>query len=215
MLYMTRRLKCLLCLLVAMTCVAQARTPIRQWFAVMPDSVLPLLTKTNRLDFIDFFDYHMDAVVTNRLDGKSHLDTLTVDYLLINYTRSCDVAMKLLPVTDTTDVLCMVTTVKAPMCDSRVAFYDEAWQPIAVERCFVAPQMTDFRTAERTDSANAAWGRMDIFFKTYHLALDAPTLTCRLGTTDYLSRDERGAVAPYIVADSLVYSWADGCFVRK
>ena len=212
---MTRRIRSLLFLLVCMVCVCQARTPMRQWLVAMPDSVLPLLTKTNRLDFIDFFDYHMDAVVTNRMDGKSHLDTLTADYLLINYTRSCDVAMKLLPVNDSTDVLCMVTTVKAAVSDSRVAFFDEAWQPVAVERHFVAPQMGDFRTAERTDSANAAWNKMDVFFKTYHLAIDAPMLTCRLGTPDFLSRDDRSTVAPYLVTDSLVYSWTDGCFVRK
>lgn len=212
---MTRRIRSLLFLLVCMVCVCQARTPMRQWLVAMPDSVLPLLTKTNRLDFIDFFDYHMDAVVTNRMDGKSHLDTLTADYLLINYTRSCDVAMKLLPVNDSTDVLCMVTTVKAAVSDSRVAFFDEAWQPVAVERHFVAPQMGDFRTAERTDSANAAWNKMDVFFKTYHLVIDAPMLTCRLGTPDFLSRDDRSTVAPYLVTDSLVYSWTDGCFVRK
>lgn len=212
---MTRRIISLLFLLVCMVCVCQARTPMRQWLVAMPDSVLPLLTKTNRLDFIDFFDYHMDAVVTNRMDGKSHLDTLTADYLLINYTRSCDVAMKLLPVNDSTDVLCMVTTVKAAVPDSRVAFFDEAWRPVAVERHFVAPQMGDFRTAERTDSANAAWNKMDVFFKTYHLVIDAPMLTCRLGTPDFLSRDDRSTVAPYLVTDSLVYSWTDGCFVRK
>ena len=212
---MTRRIISLLFLLVCMVCVCQARTPMRQWLVAMPDSVLPLLTKTNRLDFIDFFDYHMDAVVTNRMDGKSHLDTLTADYLLINYTRSCDVAMKLLPVNDSTDVLCMVTTVKAAVPDSRVAFFDAAWQPVAVERHFVAPQMGDFRTAERTDSANAAWNKMDVFFKTYHLAIDAPMLTCRLGTPDFLSRDDRSTVASYLVTDSLVYSWTDGCFVRK
>lgn len=212
---MTRRIRSLLFLLVCMVCVCQARTPMRQWLVAMPDSVLPLLTKTNRLDFIDFFDYHMDAVVTNRMDGKSHLDTLTADYLLINYTRSCDVAMKLLPFNDSTDVLCMVTTVKAAVSDSRVAFFDEAWQPVAVERHFVAPQMGDFRTAERTDSANAAWNKMDVFFKTYHLVIDAPMLTCRLGTPDFLSRDDRSTVAPYLVTDSLVYSWTDGCFVRK
>lgn len=212
---MTRRIISLLFLLVCMVCVCQARTPMRQWLVAMPDSVLPLLTKTNRLDFIDFFDYHMDAVVTNRMDGKSHLDTLTADYLLINYTRSCDVAMKLLPVNDSTDVLCMVTTVKAAVPDSRVAFFDEAWRPVAVESHFVAPQMGDFRTAERTDSANAAWNKMDVFFKTYHLAIDAPMLTCRLGTPDFLSRDDRSTVAPYLVTDSLVYSWTDGCFVRK
>ena len=209
------RLKSFLFLLVVTISTAYARTPIRQWLTAMPDSVMPLLTKNNRLDFIDFKDSNMEAVVMNRLDGRSRMDTLTDDYLLINYTRSCDVAMKLLPVNDTTDVLCMVTTVKTSVSDSRVAFFDEAWQPLPSELFFVEPVLDDFRSTERSDSADVAWSKMDIFFKTYHFGAESTSLTCRLETLGYLGRDERMAVAPYIVGDTLVYVWAEGCFVRE
>ena len=187
-----------------------ARTPIRQWLVEMPDSVMPLLTRNNRLDFIDFLDSRMEAVVTNRMDGKSRMDTLTDDYLLINYTHSCDVAMKLFPLNDTTDVLCMVTTVKAAMSDSQVAFYDEAWRHLSTPEFFVEPVMDDFRSSDRSDSANVAWSKMDVCFKTYHLVADSASLACRLETLDYLSRDVREAVMPYLKRDSIVYRWNGG-----
>lgn len=212
---MMNRLKYLFLLLLMAGAVAQARTPIRQWWVAMPDSVIPLLTKNNRLDFIDFLDSKMEAVVTNRLDGKSQMNVLTDDYLHISYTRTCDVAMKLLSVADTVDVLCMVTTVKAAADDSHVAFFDESWNPIEASSLFVEPALDDFREGEVCDSTDAAWRKMDIFFKTYELSPDAPTLTCRLGAADYLGEEDRRVVMPYLKCDALVYSWEGGRFVRK
>ena len=92
-----KRIVYILLLFCIYTTSLTARTPIRQWFTDMPDSIMPLLTKNNRLDFIDFIDSHMDAIVTNRLDGKSRMTQLTEDYLHIEYTQSSSVTMKLLP----------------------------------------------------------------------------------------------------------------------
>lgn len=209
------RLKYLFLLLLMAGAVGQARTPIRQWLVAMPDSVMPLLTKNNRLDFIDFLDSKMEAVVTNRLDGKSQMNVLTDDYLHISYTRTCDVAMKLLPVADTVDVLCVVTTVKAAVDDSHVAFFDEAWHPIEVSLLFAEPILDDFKGVEVGDSVDAAWRKMDIFFKTYELSPDTATLTCRLGATNFLNEEDGKEVIPYLKCDALVYFWEGGRFVRK
>ena len=193
---------------------AVARTPMRQWLVSMPDSVMPLLTKNNRLDFVDFLDCGMEAVVTNRLDGKSRMTKLTGDYLHISYTGTSDVEMKLLPVNDTADVLCMVTTMKAAVCDSRVAFFDEAWHPLDVAEFFDVPRLEAFRSTHRTDSADAAWAKMDIYLKRYSLSPDEAVLVCRLTTLDYLNREDRKAVAPYMKREEIVYRWAGGRFVE-
>ncbi len=192
-----------------------SRTPIRNWLVAMPDSVMPLLTKNNRLDFIDFDDAGMEAVVTNRMEGKSRLDTLTDDFLRINYTKSTDVAMKLLPVNDTTDVLCMVTTVKASADDSRIAFYDARWQPLDAASYIHEPSLVDFRSTQQGDSASWAWSKIDIFLRTYHLSAEDADLRCVLTTTDYLSVEDKQAVEPYVRREPITYRWTDGKFVRN
>lgn len=212
---MKKRLKYIFLLLVVVVCNVQARTPMRQWFLAMPDSVMPLLTKNNRLDFIDFLDSKMEAIVINRLDGKSRMATLTDDYLLINYTKSCDVAMKLLPINDTTDVLCMVTTVRTMVDDSRVTFFDKAWQPLDALTLLEEPMLDDFRNAVKSDSADVAWRKMDVFFKTYRLSPDDASMICRLTTLDYLNEEDRKAVCPYMSGDSLVLTWAEGRYSKR
>ena len=44
---------------------------LRNLFVEMPDTVIPYLSRNNRLDFVDFMDSNMKAEVTNALGGKS------------------------------------------------------------------------------------------------------------------------------------------------
>ena len=201
-------------LLLAMSLHIAARTPMRNWLVTMPDSVMPLLTKNDRLDFIDFCDAKMAAVVTNRMEGKSRMDTLTVDFVHFAYTSSTEVETKLLPVNDSTDVLCMVTTMKAAVNDSRIAFFDEAWQPLRVSDYMAEPCVEDFRstTTPQDDSARRAWSKMDIFFHTYHLCAEEATLKCVLTALNYLSEEDREEVEPY-VRQPLNYRWTNGRLV--
>lgn len=200
-------------ILLALSLHIAARTPIRSWIVAMPDSVMPLLTHNDRLDFIDFCDAQMAAVVTNVMDGTSRMDTLTADYVHISYTPSTDVEMKLLPTSDTTHILCMVTTVKARVSDSRIAFYDAQWQPLDASALFAEPQMEDFRSATADDTAAQAWDKLDIYFRTYHLSPDEPSLRCVLTATDFLSEDDRAALAPLVSREPLQYRWVDGRFI--
>ena len=212
---MMRRLLNIFLLCMAVAFQASARTPMRQWLVEMPDSVMPLLTKNDRLDFIDFFDARMTAVVTNLMDGKSRMDTLTDNFVRINYTNSVEKAMKLLPVNDSTDILCMVTTARAAVSDSRIAFFDSQWHPLDVAPYIHEPRIEDFRSTQQGDSAQWAWSKMDIFFRTYQLCAESTELKCVLTATEYLSKEDREEVSPYVRKGPLVYRWINGKYLRE
>ena len=207
-----RRILYTLLLLVITSICAEARTPIRNWLVSMPDSVMPLLTKNNRLDFIDFYDAKMEAVVTNRLEGKSHMDMLTDDFVHFGYTKSSEVTMKLLPVNDSTDILCMVTTARAAVGDSRIAFFDDQWHPLDAVSYIHEPHIEDFRSTLQSDSAQWAWSKMDIFFRTYQLSAESTELKCVLTATEYLSKEDREEVVPYVRQEPLIYRWINNAF---
>ena len=56
-----------------------AQQTISEVFREMPDSLLPTLSKNNRLDMLDFMASGMKAEVTNRLGGRSEMTALTDD----------------------------------------------------------------------------------------------------------------------------------------
>lgn len=112
-------------------------------FKAMPDSLNLLLTSVNRADFIDFLESKMKAEVTNRFDGKSEMTALTPDYIHIRMTPQSTWEMKLLPLTDSTKVVCAVSTVCAPACDSHIRFYTTDWKELPAADFLPALPVTD------------------------------------------------------------------------
>ena len=108
-------------LFVAVSSVAQVR--MRDVFAQLPDSILPLMTRNNRLDCIDFIENGMEARVKNKFNDQVVLEALTEDFLLIRTSESSNVEMKLMPLGSDT-LICVNRIYFGPTEDSDVRLYD-------------------------------------------------------------------------------------------
>ena len=101
-------------LLCGMPAGSAAQQTIADVFREMPDSLLPTLSKNNRLDMIDFMSSGMKAEVTNRLGGRSEMTALTDDSLCVRISQALTVTCLLLtpeePVDSCHQIVCMVRT---------------------------------------------------------------------------------------------------------
>ena len=138
---MQRILLIVLTIFCAMPMVAQN---MRSVFIAMPDSITPLLTKVNKEDCVDFLDSQMKAAVKNRFDGTAEMKVLTEDYTLVQTSEIGTLEMKLLPVNDSTKVVCIVKTVCASACDSDVRFYASDWSKELDAASFLQRPSADF-----------------------------------------------------------------------
>lgn len=184
-------------------------------FVAMPDSVVPLLTKVNREDFIDFLASNMKAEVKNRFGKPSELKKLSDDYLLLQTTERSAMEMKLLPVNDSVKVICVVNTVCAPVCDSEIRFYNAQWQELAQRDFIQLPSADAFYLPIDTliDKAFPAMRKKaDMELVKAALAEDKPVITFYYTTPEYLAKGEREKLAPYIKKEPMVYEWKDGKF---
>lgn len=107
---------------------------MRDVFAAMPDSVLPMVSKNNRLDCIDFIENQMEAKVRNALDEYVTLEALTSDYARFRTSNASLMEMKLLKQADSTLVLAVVRTVQMGesgtpqrMEDSNLTLFTTDW----------------------------------------------------------------------------------------
>lgn len=184
-------------------------------FVAMPDSVIPLLTKVNREDFVDFLASNMKAEVKNRFGKPSELKKLSDDYLLLQTTERSAMEMKLLPVNDSVKVICVVNTVCAPVCDSEIRFYNTQWQELAQRDFIQLPSADAFYLSvdTLTDEAFAAMReKADMELVKAALAEDKPVITFVYSTPDYLAKEEREKLAPYLKKEPMVYEWKEGKF---
>lgn len=120
-----------LCML---SCAVSAQLYMRDVFVQLPDSVLPLMTKNNRLDCIDFIENGMEARVKNLFDDQVVLDSLTEDFLSIRTSDGSYVEMKLFTEGEM-NLICVNRTYLGSSADSEVKVYDTSWKYVrAVSR---------------------------------------------------------------------------------
>ena len=198
-------------------CMAGARAQLAKvCFTNMPDSICPLLTAVNRADFIDFLESKMKAEVTNRLGGKSEMTHLSADYIRIKMTDQSTWQMKLLPLNDSTKVICTIRTACAPACDSSLRFYATDWKPLpSADFLPQLPVLDDFVT-EPADTTNLyryndARRQADMLWMRADLSASGQELTFTFTTPDYMSEEAAKTLKPYI-RSTRVYVWKNGHF---
>lgn len=185
-------------------------------FINMPDSLSPLFTKVNRADFADFLESNMKAQVKNRFDKRSEMKVLTKDYLLLEISPQSSLEMKLLPLNDSLNIICMVKTVCGPACDSHLRFFDTAWNELPASRFVNVPQANSFyQVTDSTDldKFGDARRKADLLLLKATLSAQEPTLTFIYTTPDYLDKESAATLRNYLRKDAaIVYRWEEGMF---
>lgn len=116
----------LIVFLLALASGISAQLRMRDIFAQLPDSVLPLTTRNNRLDCIDFIENGMEARVKNLFGDQVVLDSLTEDFMVLRTSEASCVEMKLFAEgTDT--LICVNRIYMGPVADSEVKIFDTSW----------------------------------------------------------------------------------------
>ena len=195
-----------------MSVVAQ---DMKSVFVAMPDSVTPLLTKVNREDCIDFLDSNMKAVVKNRFGNVAEMKVLTDDYVLMQTSEVGTLEMKLLPLADSTKVICMVKTVNVPVADSSVRFYTSDWsQQLDVKEFLQLPSMDAFFLPNDSlkDEAILTRKKADMHLMKAQLSKEDTSLTFTYTTPDYLNEEDREKLLPHLRKEPIVLRWSEGKF---
>ena len=191
----------------------------KTYFKNMPDSICPLLSAVNRADFIAFLESKMKAEVTNSFGGKSEMTELSPDYIHVKMTPQSSWQMKLLSVNDSTKVVCVVSTVCAPACDSHVKFYTTDWKELPTS--FYLPELPvlDDFIAEASDTVDIyeyqdARRQADMLLMKAELSARDATLAFTFTTTDYMSKEAAEKLKPF-VRRPIVYIWNQGKFEKS
>ena len=209
---MQRILLIVLTFFCAMPMVAQ---DMKSVFIAMPDSIAPLLTQVNKEDCVDFLDSNMKAEVTTRFGGTAEMKVLTEDYVFLQTTPSSTLEMKLLPVNDSTKVVCMVKTVCASACDSEIHFYTSDWKgKMAVGDFLQKPEQEAFYLPNDsvTEESVLIRKKADMHLMKASLSKDDASLTFIYTTPDYLNKEDKKQMLRYLNPNPVVFQWKDGKF---
>lgn len=193
--------------------VAMAQLKMREVFAELPQEVLPLMTKNNRLDCIDFIENNMKASVRNALDEYVTLDELDDIHLKLTTSESGYIEMMLLPY-DTTQIIALVrTSVIGITYDSSIEFYTTDWHKLQTKDFFVMPELDDFfREKPSTDDQRQAYQELNDYHPmSIAMSPEELWLECALQNYDIETR-KRASLAD--ILGTVVLRWDGSRFVH-
>ena len=202
----------LLCILSVTSAFAQ---DMKSVFVSMPDSIAPLLTKVNKEDCVDFLAYNMKAEVKNRFGGATELKVLTDDYLFLQTTANSSMEMKLLPINDSTKVVCVIKTVCSSACDSEVHFYSSDWKQKLITTDYMSKPEGDmfFLPVDSADEESALICKeANVHLMKASLSKEDVSLTFIYTTPDYLNKENKEKLEPYLRKEPVVLKWEEGKF---
>lgn len=119
-----------------------ART-VADLFATEPGNIFPLLTRTNRLDMVDYYNSGQMVAVPNNLAGETRLLELDSAYLKVQTSKSRVVEMRMRKVGKDT-VITVIETVMTPVPDSYLSQWNVHWQRYTSDKLFKMPTIDDF-----------------------------------------------------------------------
>jgi len=185
------------------------------FFINMPNENILQLEEAWRKDLVDLYRSEKTASLDNTLKGRSTLLQLTPDYLLLQSTERSTMEMKFLPLINNTWIVCVITTVSAPVADSRVAFYTTEWQPLDASGLW-SPTAADRFIKEGADRSSDSFldaeALLDMELIRYRLNAEGTALTAEYTTPEYLNAEERATVKPFLKEEPIVYQWKAGRF---
>jgi len=185
------------------------------FFVGMPDEMIPQLEDAWRKDLVDLYRSGKTASLNNTMNGRSTLEKLTQDYLMLHTTEFSTVEMKFLPLINDTYIVCIVTTVNAPAPDSRIAFYTVDWKPLDARGLWSPPEGEWYirNDVDRNSEAfHEAASYFDISLIHYRLSADSLILSAEYSTPQYLSSDVRNKVTPFLMESPKIWLWRNGRF---
>jgi len=141
-------------IIIALAVTKAGAADLRSLFIGMPDSIMPALTKSERMDFIDYMESGMRARVSNKLGGQSEMTRMTDSYLTVATSQSGQMDMALFKKKDGTNLICIIKTAITRYSDSKLTFYTEDWTPVPLKGVIELPEFDDYltKTALKNDS---------------------------------------------------------------
>lgn len=201
-------------LIMSMALVSAKSADIRTLFVEMPDSIMPLLTKNNKLDCLDYLDIDMPSNVTNRFGGNSQLKFVKEDMLSVQMTSVSDVDLKLLYDKDSTLTIVLVETMCGGYCDSKISFYNEKWEKLNCEDIIELPVVEDFVNRKLLKQEEYAKLLAELLYRMFTIDLNpgSDILKVRFSASAAIVDEEKRE--QLFVVDEICYRWNGKKFIR-
>ena len=192
--------------LLSICCNAQ---DISSVFGNMPKNLILLVDSIQRQDLIDLYKNNLSDNVTDKLNGKITLSSLKEDFIEL-HSGNFSMQIALLKLVNDSKIICLIQTVCAPVCDSKLNFFTVDWKPLDAYD-FISPVNTSWFIKDDTDKTGEVFinasKSLDIDLMQYSFDPEKLELAQTYTTPQYLSKEDREAIEPFLKQVPKIFVW--------
>lgn len=126
----------MLLLLVLMPTQLTQAAKIKDYFISEPGNLFCTLSQGTRAGMIATTEAQQGNKADNRLGGTARISILEDDYMAVETSSSKTIELKILTQGAKDTVIAVIETVKLPVTDSRITFYNSRWQALKTQKYF-------------------------------------------------------------------------------
>ncbi|MDR0823728.1 MAG: DUF3256 family protein [Prevotella sp.] len=183
---------------------------IGEVFLTMPESIVFGLDAAAKEKLMLNPKDTAEVVVERGEFGEVRRLALSADFVSLRTSEAGATQIKLLPLVNDSKIICVVKTVCAKVCDSRVQFYTTKWIPIPQgdlfpkkdKGWFIKPDVD--RDSQDFQNACAA---LDMNPISIRLSPDDTSLEAEYDIKDYLGTDDYNKIEPYLTGVPKKFVW--------
>lgn len=109
---------------------SMAQTSIKDILKTIPQEILPYVNDDQRKEINEFVSQKDTIEIKNALNGTTRIHTSGDNFAQFDLNETTKLQIKLLPVNDSTKIICIAKTVMRPISDSSISFFSTDWAPI-------------------------------------------------------------------------------------
>ena len=192
--------------LLSICCNAQ---DISSVFGNMPKDLILLVDSIQRQDLLDLYKNKASANIKDKLNGDVTLSALKEDFIEL-HSGNFSIQIALLKLVNDSKIIFLIQTVCAPVCDSQLSFYTTDWKPLDTSD-FIFPANASWFIKDDADKTGEdfinASKSLDMDLMQFHFNPEKLELTQTYTTPQYLSKEDRKAIEPFLKQEPKVFIW--------
>jgi hypothetical protein len=181
---------------------------IAGYFLSMPAKLSLPLDANKKKELILAYNESSAAAITNLLNDTVTLQQLTGNYLSLQ-SGIAQTEIALLTMTNHSQIICLIHTVCAPVCDSRIHFYTTGWEKLNTADFFVPEKASAFFRDTADEAAKLLINSLlsDISFMQYHIDPDDLSLIQTYLTPQYTDKETAQQIVPHLKQTARIFRW--------
>lgn len=179
-------------------------------FKTMPNSILPGLSEGNRTMFL----VDTGKTVIPYPLGEIEKLAYSPNFLKMKTSEIGTTQIKLLPLINDTQIICVIKTVCGNACDSNIKFYSTDWKELDANTLLPRISAESFldESKKDTDNYKFAVSLPDIYPISAEFENGSNTLILKLDFKKYLSNEQLAEIKPFIKSETLTLNWNNTSF---